>query len=281
LAIIYTAGDNLMADQSDVENALVALAANALYPNGSGAPSLPGPDCRIYRGWPNSAALNSDLAVGVINVTVFPQGESGHNTTRYSQQWLGSPAQPTFTASISGSSVTIGGAAGPGGQLVGILVNNISYVYAALTGDTPEVVAANLATAARADWIVNLLGATLTVRGAGSIMARVVADAAVMQEVRRQDQGFRITCWCPTPATRDASASAIDLLLVSFQFIDLADGARGRLRYRGTLVFDQSQDALLYRRDLLYDVEYPTTVTALQPAMLFGDFVLNSTSITA
>jgi hypothetical protein len=269
-----------MADQSDVENALVALAANALYPNGSGASSLPGPDCRIYRGWPNSAALNSDLAAGVINVTVFPQGEPGHNTTRYSQQWLGSPAQPTFTASVSGSSVTIGGTAGLG-QLVGILVNNISYVYAALAGDTPETVAANLATAARADWIVNLSGATLTVAGAASILARVVADASVMQEVRRQDQGFRITCWCPTPATRDASASAIDLLLVSFQFIDLADGSLGRLRYRGTLVFDQSQDALLYRRDLLYDVEYPTTVTALQPAMLFGDFVLNATSITA
>jgi hypothetical protein len=269
-----------MADQSDVEDALVALAAKALYPNGPGAPSLPGPDCRIYRGWPNSAALNSDLAAGVINVTIFPHGEPGRNTTRYSQQWLSFPPQPTFTASVSGSSVTIGGTAGLR-QLVGILVNNVSYVYAALGGDTPEIVAANLATAARTDWIVNLSGATLTIPGAGNILARVVADASVMQEVRRQEQRFRITCWCPTPATRDASASAVDLLLVSLRFIDLADGSQGRLQYHGTLAFDQSQDALLYRRDLIYDVEYPTTVTALHPAMLFGDFILNATTITA
>lgn len=269
-----------MADQSDVENALVVLVANALYPDGSGSPSLPGPDCRIYRGWPNSAALDADLAAGVINVTVFPQGEPGRNTTRYWQQWLGSPVQPTLTASVSGLSVIIGGTANPE-QLVGILIDNSSYVYSTQTGDTPDLVAANLASSVRTDWVVNLSGATLVIPGAGSVLARVVAKATVMQEVRRQEQGFRITCWCPTPATRDVSASTIDLLLAGFQFIELADGSQGRLQYRGTLVFDQSQDALLYRRDLLYDVEYPTTITDLQPAMLFGDLVLNATTITA
>lgn len=269
-----------MADQSDVENALVALAAGAIYPNGPGAPSVPGPDCRIYRGWPNSAALNSDLAAGRINVTVFPQGEPGRNTTRYSQQWFGSPVQPTLTASVSGVLVTLGGNADPG-QLAGILVNNVSYVYSTQTGDTPETVAANLATAARANWIVNLSGATIAIPGAGRVLARIVADAPVTQEVRRQEQGFRITCWCPTPGTRDTSASAIDLLLAGFQFIDLVDGSQGRLQYRGTHVFDQSQDALLYRRDLLYDVEYPTTMNALHPAMLFGDLVLNAATLTA
>jgi hypothetical protein len=269
-----------MADQSDVENALVALAAIALYPNWSASPSVAGPDCRIYRGWPNSAALDVDLAAGRINVTVFPQGEPGRNTTRYMQQSPGSPVQPTLTASVSGVSVTFGGTAGPG-QLAGVLINNSSYVYASQGGDTPETVAANLATSARTDEIISLSGATLTIPGADSVVARVVACASVLQEVRRQEQGFRITSWCPTPATRDASASAIDLLLVGFQFIDLADGSQGRLQYRGTLEFDQSQDALLYRRDLLYDVEYPTTITALQPAMLFGDLVLNAGTFTA
>jgi hypothetical protein len=268
-----------MADQSDVENALVALAASAIYPNGSGSPSLPGPNCRIYRGWPNSAALNADLAAGVINVTIFPRGEPGHNTSRYSQQWHGSPTQTTLTASVSGVSVTIGGTAGPG-QLVGILVNQASYVYCSQASDTPSTVAANLATSIRADWIVNMSGAVLTIPGAGTVLARVVASASVMQEARRQKQEFRITCWCPTPATRDVSASAVDLLLAGCQFIDLADGSQGRVQYRGTLVFDQSQDALLYRRDLLYDVEYPTIITALHPAMLFGELVLNAGTFT-
>jgi len=268
-----------MADQSDVENALVALAATALYPNGSGSPSLPGPDCRVYRGWPNSSALDTDLAAGRINVTVFPQGEPGRNTTRYLQHWLGSPVQPTLTATVSGVSVTIGGSASPG-QLVGILVNNSSYVYSTQAGDTLDLVAANLASFARIDWIVSLSGSSLAIPGAGRVVARVAAAAPVVQELRRQDQRFRITCWCPTPTTRDASTSAIDLLLAGFQFIDLADGTQGRIQYRGSLVFDQSQDALLYRRDLIYDVEYPTTITALQPAMLFGDVGLNAAIFT-
>ena len=63
-----------MADQSDVEIALVSVVSAALYPNGTDEASVPGPDCRIYRGWPNSAALDADLAAGKINVTVFPGG---------------------------------------------------------------------------------------------------------------------------------------------------------------------------------------------------------------
>jgi hypothetical protein len=55
----------------------------------------------------------------------------------------------------------------------------------------------------------------------------------------------------------------------------------GKLTYAGTRVFDQSQDALLYRRDLLYQVEYPTIINASQPAMLFGDLLLNAANFTS
>lgn len=269
-----------MADQSDVGNALVALAANALYPNGTAAPSVPGPDCLIYPGWPNSAALSNDLAAGRINASVFPLAELGRNTTRYRQKWLGTAVQPSISATVSGVTVTIGGAPGPG-QLVGILVDDASYAYRTQPTDTPEIIAANLAALVRVKWIVNLTGALLTVPGAGRVLARVVADSPVFQEIRRQEQGFRITCWCPDPVTRDSSATAIDLLLAGYQFIGFRDGTSGRLRYRGSLVFDQSQDALLYRRDLIYDVEYATVVTIQQPAMLFGDLVLNAGTFIA
>lgn len=266
-----------MADQSDVENALVTLAAAALYPTGPAAPSVPGPDCLIYPGWPNSAALNDDLAAGRVNVTVFPMPEIGKNTTRYRQQWVGPPTQPTLTTMVTDNEVTIGGTASPG-QVVGILVGDTSFAYRVQTGDTPELVAACLAMSLQANWIVNVSGATIGIMGARCIRARVVADVTVMQELRRQEQGFRITCWCPTPITRDAAASAIDVSLAGNSFISLADGSQGRLRYRGSLVFDQSQDALLYRRDIIYDVEYPTIVTDLQPAMLVGRLIFNAGS---
>ena len=64
-------------------------------------------------------------------------------------------------------------------------------------------------------------------------------------------------------------------------FIDLSDGTQGRLTYAGTTVFDQSQDALLYRRDLIYSVEYATTLSANQPAMLFGQIDINAATVPA
>lgn len=269
-----------MADQSDVENVLVSLVAGALYPNGTGAASIPGPDCRVYRGWPLSVALDADLAAGRINVTVFPQGEPGRNTTRYAEQWFGSAPAPTLTAVVTTNSVCFGGSAASG-QVAGIGVDNHSYVYRVQSGDTPALVAANLAALARADWIVQLSGTTLTVAGASNLLARVVTDVPVLQEIKRQEQDFRITCWCPTPETRDTTAIAIDQSLAAQHFIGMPDGTQARLLYRGTAVFDQSEDALLYRRDLLYTAEYPTTINAVQPAMLFGDLVLNAAQFTA
>jgi hypothetical protein len=148
-------------------------------------------------------------------------------------------------------------------------------------GDSPALVAANLAGFARRQAIVQLSESTITIPGAGSLIARVVADASAQQEIRRQEHIFRVTCWCPTPTSRDAAAIAIDLALAQSAFITFTDGSMGRLTYAGTTVFDQSQDALLYRRDLLYQVEYPTIVSSSQPAMLFGNLLLNAVDFTA
>ncbi len=57
-------------------------------------------------------------------------------------------------------------------------------------------------------------------------------------------------------------------------FIDLPDGFAGRLRFVSSAVFDQSEDAALYRRDLIYSVEYATTVAEVLPEMIFGDVTL-------
>src|ERR1700739_2236253 len=100
-----------MADQSDVEVALVTVISAALYRAGTGSASVPGPDCRIYRGWPNSTALDADLAAGKINVTIVPGGGASKTTTRYSQQWIGRQVIPTLTVSVDDTSVTFAGTA--------------------------------------------------------------------------------------------------------------------------------------------------------------------------
>jgi hypothetical protein len=267
-----------MADQSDVEDALVDIVSAAIYPGGTAERSALGLDCRIYRGWPNSAALDADLTAGVINVTVFPISGSTRTTTRYSEQWVGTPNRPTLTAVIDGMTVMFGGSAEPG-QVTGILVDGTAYVYRLRKGDTNQSVAANLATMMRTGFIVQLSQGNVTIPGARQLVARVVADASVKQEIRRQEQGFRVTCWCPAPKTRDATASAVDLAVSKQRFIQLSDGTSGRVSYVGTTEFDQSQNSRLYRRDLNYSVEYATVLSDTLPAMLFGTLGLNAASL--
>jgi hypothetical protein len=269
-----------MADQADVEVALVTLVAGALYPNGTAEASVPGPDCRIYRGWPNAAALDADLAAGRINVTVFPISEPTRITTRYTEAWLGTSPTPGLLVEVLDNAVVFSGTAGPG-QVAGILADGRTYVYRNQAGDTPALVAANLAAQAQSDWVVHLVGSEITLCGAVHVVARVAADASVLKEIRRQEQGFRITCWCPTPASRDAAAVAIDQALARQTFIDMPDTSCARIAYNGTAVFDQSQDALLYRRDLLYRIEYPTIINDNQSVMLFGDLVTNAAQFFA
>ncbi len=265
-----------MADQSDVETTLVGLIVAALYPAGTSGPSAVGTLARVYRGWPTAAALDADLLAGFINVSVFPVDGGGHTTTRYPETWYPIVAQaPTLTATLSGTTATFGGAGGAG-QVAGLMVDGRTYVYRTTSGDTPASVAANLATLARADAIVGLTGASISVPGAGRMLARVVADTGAVQEVRRQVRDFRVSCWCSTPALRDQAAATIYRALAPLHFIALPDGSAGRLTYAGGNVFDQSQNATLYRRDLVYSVEYPTMLSALLPAMLFGSGTLDA-----
>jgi hypothetical protein len=141
-------------------------------------------------------------------------------------------------------------------------------------------VAANLAVLIRARQIVQLTDTTLTIPGASNVVARVVADSPIAREVRRQSHDVRITCWCPTPWLRDSAASAIDNAMANRVFLALPDSSQAHIAYKNTAVFDQSQNAALYRRDLIYTVEYPTILSVSAPAMLFGDLALNAIDVT-
>ena len=263
-----------MADQSDVENALVSTITNVLYPKGSSSSGVLAQTVKIYRGWPNTASLRTDLAAGTLNVTVFPKADISRNTTRWAEGVVPtSSVTPSLMVNISGTSATFAGSAATG-QLAGLLVDSLAVVHRTVTGDTLELVAAALAALIRTQRIALVDGATVTVPGAGLLVGRVVADQPVLHWTRSQMQQFRISCWCPDPTSRDSVAATIDNALASISFIDLSDGSSGRLRYVGTTEFDQSQDAALYRRDLVYSVDYLTTVADTLPAMIFGDTTL-------
>ena len=86
---------------------------------------------------------------------------------------------------------------------------------------------------------------------------------------------MRVICWCPAPLIRDSVAAAIDAALNSASFIVLPDNTRARLTYKNTASYDQAQNALLYRRDLLYTAEYPTVTMSEPPSMIFGTAAIN------
>ena len=84
-----------------------------------------------------------------------------------------------------------------------------------------------------------------------------------MRELKRQVREFQITLWCPTYQLRDQAANLIDPALATLSYIALPDLSYGRIIYAHSTVSDEYTPNRLYRRDLFYRVEYPTTDTQL------------------
>ena len=267
----------LLADLSDVEQALVSATFAALHPEGDVSHTVLGSTIRVYRGWPPPSALNADLANGVVNVSVFSIADDTRDTTRWGLCENVSPGISTLTVAAADGSVFIGGMPAVG-QLVGVVVNNNGFSYRVQKGDSVTSIAAKLAGLVRASYPCTQNGAVLTIPNAGKLIARAVADATVQTEWARQEQGFRISVWAPSPSARDVVCRAVACCFAQIAFLDLADGSAGRLRYRKTSADDDDQSAKLYRRDLIYSVEYGTTVTSGSPSVLFGDVVVDGAS---
>jgi hypothetical protein len=259
-----------MADLADVEVALVSVIANAIYPNGTAVPSVIGNTCRVYRGLPTAPALDADLAAGVLHACVLADGPV-RNVTRYPRIWQTvAPAPATLLVLAGPESASFSGTCALG-QLAGIAVGGAQFAYAVQANDTPATVASNLTSMLRAaGWLVAYAGSTITIPGAAFFTARVVNGAGTLQEIKRQVQEFRIDLWCPDPASRDAAAPVIDRALAAQNFLALSDGSSARVIFLETDVSDEVADARLYKRSLRYSAEYPTTLSEMTPAMLFG-----------
>jgi len=263
-----------MADQSDVENALVSQIQAILYPNGFAATSAIGAVCRVYRGWPLSAALNADLAAGLVNCSVLPVANSVKPVTSFNDGWVGDVIAPGMSATASGDSVTFAGTAGAG-QLAGMLVNGVPYVYRSEAGDCLANVAAALAALISETIEAFSTGATVYVPSAASISGVTAANFSLWQEIRRQRQEFSIAIYSPTPQLRDTATALVDLSLAGKKFIGLTDGSDCRILFKNTVSQDQNQVADVYRRDLIYQAEYATTVTMTSAQMMFGGLGIN------
>lgn len=257
-----------MADLSDVENAIVSTVASAVYPNGSnGQPSVVSNDAgtalpvKIYRGWPVPAQLDTDLAAGTANISVFSRG-TGTNRTKYTPIFdTVSTPTPTVSATVVDNTITITGAGSTTTQYVSVILGIWEAVsYTVTPADTPTTIAAALAALISQYVPATPAAGVVTVTSSIILKAVVGVQVAQLEEIRRQSEAIQITLWCPTPKTRDNLAVCLEPTLANTVFLPLADTSVARFRYGSTVVSDDRETVQLYRRDLFYDVEYATTI---------------------
>lgn len=213
----------------------------------------------------------------MVNVSVYPKPGYTRNTTRFPLQWLDGPiTQPTLSVSILGDTVTITGPAGVT-QNVGIKTNQGAWAVAASPTDDASSVAAALRAFIPGS---SGSGPDVVMPSTDGLIARVGGTGIASKEVRRQLQGFQVTIWAPTPALRDSAASAADLSLAQTYWLTLPDGSQVWLTYDTSTVVDEPSEANLWRRDLIFTVEYPTTARMTAAQMLFGGGLIESPSAT-
>lgn len=256
-----------MADVSDVQSALVALIAQTLYPNGTGQASVINAACKVYPGWPTESQLDSDLIAGTQHVTVYPTATE-RNTTRYPKDWQTLSITPaTLTLTVNGQQVTVGGAMPSPFSVhnMAVLVAGKNYTYAVQPNDTLTTIATALSALLAVDYpgTSSALGVVTLANSAHVQNVKIGTTGTSIREIRRQERVFQIAFWCDTPAHRDAIVKPVDAALAATQFLALADGTAARLIYKSSPVDDGKQKAKLYRRDLLYSVEFATTQTAV------------------
>lgn len=247
-----------MARLADVSDALVAVAAQAVYPNGMSSPSVTGSDIRLYHGWPVKEQLDRDLSAGVTTVSVYPS-PTEHREPLFLPDWYALPLpQATLHLVLDGPDVVVSGHASPHLNAA-LIVNGRPYVYALNGDETLSTVAISLAAMVNVDTPASSVGPRIIIPGAWQIVARVGVFGTSVRELKRQERVFQVIVWAPNPEHREIVADAIDVALASRNFLALPDGTSGRLLYQGSPVLDDLSKVACFRRDLRYSVCWATT----------------------
>lgn len=255
-----------MADSTDVLSAMAGLATAAIYPTGTGVLPSFGFHARIYPGWPDRSNLDRDLRqpTPVVNITFFKLEVGERNVTRFSRDWetiSQSPKTLALTVDPTGKQITVSGTiATP--QNVLLMINGKPYHHAVQSNDTLAGIAADLATKVNVDTPASSAGAVITIPDAYRVMGRVGTSGKMMRELRRQEARFMATVWAHDPKVRSDASKILDIALSTPAFMSMPDGSKARIIYERSADDDAPQKELLYRRDLVFCVEYATVEIA-------------------
>lgn len=263
-----------MADLSDVTTYLQNAATLAVYPNGTSQPSVAAMDVRIFEGWPMPDQLDLDMAGKVLsgtpptpiarvggplsNVSIYPM--MGMNASIYQIQDKTYVITPpvfglTITSVVNGV-ITISGAPTVGEYIT--VITDHTYAHSRTGANLTAILAALAADFAAHYSGVVATATTLTIPNTFAIVVRQGAVATLGKVTHRQRQSVMISVWSPNHRVRTTLSAAIDNVLKQKNIVAMPDTSQALICYNRTNVSDDRQMATIYRRDLIYDVEYAT-----------------------
>lgn len=261
-----------MADITDVTAYLATRAAVAVYPSGTGAPSVAGIDCRIFEGWPVGDQLENDLtgfmldASGVkivrprgpcANVSVFPPLGTGKTVYQnLDNTYVIAPPVVTSTATLAGNVITVTGPLDPGEFLTLVLDDGV--VCSRGGADVAAMLSALAADLVDAGYAATATATTLTVPFRYELVMRQGGTGVLGRAIHRQSQSVMVSVWAPSRTTRTALANAIDIAIKKRIKVTMPDTSQALVIFSRTNIIDDDQAKGLYRRDLIYDVDYAT-----------------------
>jgi hypothetical protein len=252
-----------VADISDVMDGLQAIALQAVFPNGTAQPSiLPTKPPQVAQGWPLAKDLDLMMGQGRSIVSIYAVPSSSSDVP---QPFIGTsqpltPPAHGLAATITGSSVAITGSS-LSAEYVTVFVAGKVYSAVGRVGSDGSDIAASLAGQIGADFPgTTATGSTVQVATNQIVEAIVGAPGTVVDRIHRQRLQFRIVVWSPNPADRAAIGRAIDVAVKQNLTFRLADTSQALMTYQGTNLDDKFENEGTYRRDLMVNVIFDTTI---------------------
>lgn len=257
-----------MADLDDITRYLAVEAASAVYPNGTLLPSVANMDVTIFEGWPNAEKLDRDVAglddagAGRLNgpaaqVSVYPMPGTGNAVYQIQDHtYVISPVVLGMAVSVVGNVISVTGQPNTGEFLT--LVCDNAVVLSRGGASTAALLAALAADAIAAGYAATSDATSLTVPVGHELVVRQGGRAIMGKVTNRQCQLVMVSVWAPNKVSRGLLAAAIDVEIKKHIRVSMPDTSQAIIKYNRTNQSDEGQMNTIYRRDLIYDVEYAT-----------------------
>lgn len=244
-----------MPSLDSVRTTVANMVENAVYPNGTSQPSVINVPVTVMEGFPIRTELDITVLAGNGFVSVFETNKERVITTfqRIFQPITQTAA--TLTATVNSTTVTIGGKVSIPQSLM-VVVNGKGYGYQVLSNDTLNSIATNTAAMIPGASANNNV---ISIPSAYDLQARIATPYSAGEELSRVDREFMISCWTNNPTDRATLGAAIDVYMKMNYRVTLSDGFVGQVFYSHQNQIDSLEKSEIYRMDLFYIIQYPTT----------------------